>query len=229
MQPSNTTAGAAITPAVTVKIEDQFGNLVTSDNTDTVTVGIASGPGSFTGSSTTTVTASSGVATFSNLHLNTAGSYTLSETASGGLTGPASNSFTVTPAAANQLVFGHAADATPRPGAAITPAVTVQDRGPVRQPGHQRQHRQVTVAVASGPGSFTGGSTTTVTASGGVATFSNLHLNTAGTYTLSETRHAAVYRAGLQQLHGHAGGRQPAGLRPCSRATPRPAVPSPRR
>ena len=34
MQPSNTAAGSAITPAVTVKIEDQFGNLVSTDSSD---------------------------------------------------------------------------------------------------------------------------------------------------------------------------------------------------
>ena len=100
-QPSNTAAGAAISPAVQVTVEDSFNTVIPSDNTDVVTVGIASGPGSFTGSSTTTVTASSGIATFSNLVLNTAGTYTLSETASFG-TGPASNSFTVSPGTAEQ-------------------------------------------------------------------------------------------------------------------------------
>ena len=55
---------------------DQFGNVVTSDNSDQVTLAIATGPGSFTAGSTTTVTASSGVATFSNLVLNTAGTAT---------------------------------------------------------------------------------------------------------------------------------------------------------
>ena len=38
-----------------------------------------------------------------------------------------------------------------------------------------------TVALAQQPG----GSTTSVAASGGVATFSNLHLNTAGGYTIA--------------------------------------------
>jgi Beta-propeller repeat len=184
--PSNTTAGAAIAPAVTVKIEDQFGNLVSSDSTDAVTVGIASGPGSLTGGSTTTVTASSGLATFSNLHLNTAGSYTLSESGLSGLTGPASNSFNVTPAAANQLVFGQQPTNTTA-GAAIAPAVTVKIEDQFGNVVTSDSSDQVTVSIASGPGSFSGGSTTTVTASGGVATFGNLHLNTAGSYSLIET------------------------------------------
>ena len=78
VQPTNTTAGVAIAPAVIVKIEDQFGNVVTTDNTDTVTVNVASGPGTFTATSTVTMVSNTGVATFSNLRLNTAGSYTLS-------------------------------------------------------------------------------------------------------------------------------------------------------
>src|SRR5207253_620331 len=99
VQPSTTTAGTAISPAVTVRILDQFNNLVSSDNTDQVTLSVASGPGGFTAGSTVTVTVSGGVATFSNLVLNTAGTYTLGESATGGLTGPASSSFQVTAAA----------------------------------------------------------------------------------------------------------------------------------
>ncbi len=94
-QPGNTAAGALINPAVTVMIEDQYGNLESSDNTDQVTLAVASGPGSFTAGSTATVTASSGIATFSTLILATAGAYTLSESATGGLTGPASSAFNV--------------------------------------------------------------------------------------------------------------------------------------
>ena len=191
VQPSNTTAGAAITPAVTVKIEDQFGNLVSTDSSDTVTVGIASGPGSFTGSSTTTLTASSGVATFSNLHINTSGTYTLSETASSSLSGPASSSFNVTPSTANKLVFGQQPTNTTA-GAAIAPAVTVKIEDQFGNVLTSDNTDTVTVGIASGPGSFTGASTTTVTASSGVATFSNLHLNTTGTYTLSETASSSL-------------------------------------
>ena len=141
---------------MTVKIEDQFGNLVTSDSSDMVTVGIATGPGSFTGGSTTTVTASGGVATFSNLHLNTAGSYTLSETATGSLTGP---SF--------QQLHGHArppptswssasSRPTPRPGRPSRPAVTVKIEDQFGNLVTSDSTDTVTVGIASGPGSFTG-------------------------------------------------------------------------
>src|SRR5262249_38423311 len=125
VQPGTTTAGAAINPAVKVQVVDHFGNLVASDNSDQVTVSIAGGPGSFTAGSTTTMTVSGGVATFSNLVLNTAGLYTLGESATGGLSGANSSSFTVNPAAANHLAFS-VQPGTSTAGAAISPAVKVQ-------------------------------------------------------------------------------------------------------
>ena len=85
----------------------------------------AAGPGGFAGASTTTVTVNAGVATFSNLVLNTAGSYTLGESGTNGLTGPASASFTVVPAGADHLGFG-VQPSTTVAGVAVSPAVTVQ-------------------------------------------------------------------------------------------------------
>ena len=72
---------------MTVKIEDPFGNLVTTDNTDSVTVGIATGPGAFTGASTATVNASGGVATFSNLIPRTHFGHSTSERKPGHVSG----------------------------------------------------------------------------------------------------------------------------------------------
>ena len=50
--------------------EDQFGNLVTTDNTTVVTASLSSGDGPLKG--TTSVTVVGGVATFTNLSDNTA-------------------------------------------------------------------------------------------------------------------------------------------------------------
>jgi parallel beta-helix repeat protein/predicted outer membrane repeat protein len=96
-QPGTSLAGQLISPAVTVRILDQFNNLLAGDNTDQVTVAVASGPGTFSAESTTTVTASGGVATFSNLSILTPGTYTLSEFVTGLYTGPVSSSFQVQP------------------------------------------------------------------------------------------------------------------------------------
>jgi hypothetical protein len=77
-QPTNSSTGAAISPAVTVQLFDAYNNLVTTDNTDQVTLSFGTNPTGATLGGTTTVTVSHGVATFSNVSVSTAGSgYTL--------------------------------------------------------------------------------------------------------------------------------------------------------
>jgi hypothetical protein len=98
-QPTNVLSTQVISPAVTVQVLDAFGNLVDTDNNDTVTLGIFSGPssGQFTGSSTTAQRVVNGVATFSNLGFTAPGTYKLTEFVTGFYTGPVSSAFTVTP------------------------------------------------------------------------------------------------------------------------------------
>jgi hypothetical protein len=98
-QPTNTAVNAPITPAVTVRILDAFNNLITSDNTDQVTLAIGTNPAGGTLSGTNPVTVSGGIATFSDLSINQVGnSYTLTA-ASGSLTGGTSTGFNITAAA----------------------------------------------------------------------------------------------------------------------------------
>ena len=94
-QPVNTPTGVAL-PAVTVQLEDPFGNFVTA-STQSVTLSVASGPGSFSSGSTTTVKLTNGQATFTNLTLIQPGSYALRELVPGLYTGPNSNTFSVVP------------------------------------------------------------------------------------------------------------------------------------
>ncbi len=95
--PSTAVAGGVITPAVQVAIQDAQGNTVTTATTS-ITVAIGTNPASGTLSGTTTVAAVSGVATFSNLSLNPAGTgYTLTASATG-LTGATSGTVAVSPA-----------------------------------------------------------------------------------------------------------------------------------
>jgi fibronectin type 3 domain-containing protein len=96
VEPVSTPTGILL-PTVKVQVEDLYGNLVSSDNTDAVTLGIASGPGSFTIASTSTVAVINGVATFNNLTLIEPGAYTLTELVPTLYTGPNSTTFTVTP------------------------------------------------------------------------------------------------------------------------------------
>jgi hypothetical protein len=98
-QPVSTPTGVTLSP-VTVEIHDVFGNLVSSDNTDSVTLGIASGPlgaAGFTAGSITTMTAHNGVVTFDHLTLVTPGTYTLSEVVPTLYTGPNSTVFSAVP------------------------------------------------------------------------------------------------------------------------------------
>jgi len=95
-QPLSTPTGLVL-PTVSVQVQDAYGNVITSDNSDSVTLAVASGPGSFLAGSTTTATVHNGVATFSNLTLVAPGSYTLSAIVPGLYTGHASNAFSVLP------------------------------------------------------------------------------------------------------------------------------------
>jgi hypothetical protein len=95
-QPTDTAVGQTISPAVMVEIVDPFGNVVTADNTDTVTLTIGTNPGGGTLGGTLTVTVSNGIATFSNLSIDLGGDgYTLHATTTG-LTDAVSDPFNIT-------------------------------------------------------------------------------------------------------------------------------------
>jgi len=91
-QPSNTMLNQAITPAVTAQILDANNNLTTS--TANLSVALTGSPAGGTLGGNTSVAAVAGIATFSNLSVNKAGTYTLSAT-SGVLTGATSAAFTI--------------------------------------------------------------------------------------------------------------------------------------
>jgi len=103
-QPTTVNVGATITPAVRVTVQDSSGNAVPS-STATVTLAIGTNPGGATLGGTTSVAAVSGVATFSNLSLNNAGTgYTLTA-ASSGLTGATSSMFNVQAQVATPVII----------------------------------------------------------------------------------------------------------------------------
>lgn len=117
---------------VEVAIEDANGNVATNDNTDTVTLAIASGdnPGSGTLSCTggLTATVSSGVASFTGCAITKAGSYelTASSATSTSLTAPANaNSFNITAGTFAQFGVGVAATATAGTATGVT--LTAED------------------------------------------------------------------------------------------------------
>lgn len=183
-QPASTTGGATISPAVTLQILDANGNLTAS----TASVSLALTPGTGTAGAhlggTVNAAAIAGVATFSNLSVDSAGSaYTLNAS-SNGLVGDTSSAFTIAVGPAAALGFLTQPSNTP-PGAAITPAVQVE----IRDAGGNRRTTDnstaVTVAIGSNPGGTLSG-TLMQTAVAGVATFADLSINNAHTgYTLT--------------------------------------------
>jgi heat shock protein HslJ len=179
-QPTNTVSAATIDSGtgVVVKVEDAAGNIVTTSSAS-VALAITSGPGTLSG--TATVSASSGVATFSNLSINQiATGYALTATSSG-LTSAVSSSFNITTGPPSQLVF------TSEPTSAIAGAsidgagiqVTVEDAGGNVVTGSSLA---ITIAMGSGPGTLNG--TLTENAVAGVATFTGNWIDLMGSHTL---------------------------------------------
>jgi hypothetical protein len=186
VQPSHTVAGAAITPAVQAEIRDQFGaRLTTASNS--ITLAIGTNPSGGTLSGTATVAAVNGVATFSGLSIDQVGSgYTLTATSSG-LTGATSAAFNITAPPVPTAVGFAVQPSNTGVGSAISPAVTVEIRD---QSGARiaTATNNVTLAIGTNPAGGTLSGTTTVAAVNGVATFSDLSIDRAGTgYTLAAT------------------------------------------
>jgi hypothetical protein len=95
-QPADTAAGQALA-AVTVAVVDPFGNVLTGDDTDTVTLSLGANPGGGTLGGTLTVAVVNGIATFSDLAIDQVGDgYTLHASIGGGLPDVDSDPFNVT-------------------------------------------------------------------------------------------------------------------------------------
>ena len=177
-QPTNTTAGAPMSPALTVLIEDAYGNLVTSDNS---TVSLAIRGGTFeSGSNATTADASSGFATFSDIKVDLAGTYSVSAADESLAATGKSDSFTISPSVAARLVIHTQPSATATAGKAFTiqPVGYEQDRFGNLESGDNTT--TVTASINGGDGPVQG--TTSVIVSGGVATFTNLVDDKAGSH-----------------------------------------------
>ncbi len=110
VQPDGAVAGAQFTQQPVVYAADSDGNPVASF-TGNIDMMISSGPGGATLSGTTTVPCIAGVATFTNLSLDTAGEFTLG--ASGDMFAVQSDSFFVLPAGMSILFATHS------PGSAV--------------------------------------------------------------------------------------------------------------
>ena len=190
VRPSNTASGASITPAVQVEVRDAGGNRITTATTS-ITLAIGTNPSGGILSGGGAVAAVGGVASFSNLSIDKGGTgYTLTA-AGGALTGATSSTFNITGGTPDHLGF-FVQPSNDTAGSPISPAVQVE----VLDAAGNRvttDTRNITVAILDNPGGGTLSGTKTVAASAGVASFSNLSIDKAGTgYTLVATSSPAL-------------------------------------
>jgi len=158
-------------------------NAVVTGFTGTITVAIGANPASGTLSGTVTVAAVSGVATFANLSINNAGNgYTLTA-ASSGLTGATSTAFNITAPPATHLAFSTQPTNTQAGTTIATVRVSALDAANGVVTGFTGT---ITVAIGANPATGTLTGTLSAAAVSGVATFSNLSIDNAGSgYTLT--------------------------------------------
>ena len=185
-QPGDASAGAGIVPVQVVAL-DARGYLV-STFARGITVSIVPDTGGASVGGTATVAAVAGLATFSNLGINTAGCYRLIAR-SADLRPDTSSAFCIRPGPPIALSFKvppTVSNFSCRVGLTLAAVqVTVVD---VYGNTAGSDTRQVQVALGSNPGGGTLSGTTTVAAVAGIATFLDLKIDgTAAGYTLVAT------------------------------------------
>ncbi len=187
-QPGNGTAGGALSAQPVVEARDGTGNVDTNYTANVmaaITTGTGTGGAAILG--TATVAASGGVAVFTNLGIDLAGTnYTLTFT-SGALTNAVSAQFNIGAAAgpADRLFIAtQPGGAAPSAAFSPQPVIEVHDASGILVP---QNGTTVSAAIVSGPltALFVGASVANVV--NGVAAFTNLGIDTAGTYTIEFT------------------------------------------
>jgi hypothetical protein len=189
--PSGAVSGTAFTTQPVVTVQDANGNTV-ANNTSSVTLSISGSPAGVSLTCTANPkAAASGVATFAGCQIDKAGTYTLTAT-DGALTAAVSSSITVATGAANKVVFSVQPPAAGTAGTALTTfRAAVQDAAGNTVTSGTGSTDAITLSIATGPagGTFNSAATTftNVAAVAGVASFSAVVLNTAGSYTFTAT------------------------------------------
>jgi predicted outer membrane repeat protein len=191
-QPSSTaTAGVAFASQPVVKEEDSFGNVITSDNTHTITAARGQGTAALQG--TTTLTLVNGVGTFTNLSYNVAETINVVLTSNAGGVGPVtSNNIVVSPAPASQLVI------TREPSNTATAGVTFATQPVVKEEDAfgniiTTDNTHTVTAARGSVGTATLQGTTTIALVNGVATFGTLFYTKAETMDIAFTTNAGGF------------------------------------
>jgi len=179
-QAPNGTTGKPLA-ALTVEAQDADGN-VAPLYTGLVTATLGGGATNATLAGTTTVSASGGVATFSDLAIAKAGAGYVLTFSAGNLTPALSNSFDVTAEPATQLRFASQPALAWSVGVTGSFSVELADAHGTRVT--TATTTPVVLSIATGPAGATLSGTTTVVPTDGVATFPNVLFKRAGAYTL---------------------------------------------
>lgn len=179
VSPDESDINVAIDPAVVVHALNSLGAIATGYNSD-VTIVLHDNPTGASLGGTVTVTASAGVATFSNLKVDHSGeAFSLRATDTTGLRQPISEPFDIP----TRLVFTDQPQTTAPNTTMAAVEVTIQDLG-----GNTDTNYGGTVTLelfGSVAGTLSG--TKSKTAVNGVATFSDLSIDLEGTYDLKAT------------------------------------------
>ncbi len=182
-QPSSTAAaGHAFAVQPVIRELDQYDNLVTSDNTSNVTVSLASGAGPLQG--TTSLTLNGGVAAFTNLADNKAEAIAL-KFAIGSLATGASSAINVAPAAPAKLVIVTQPSQSALAGVAFATQPAVVEEDQYNNIETSDNSTILTASLSSGTGPLDGSLNATMKS--GVATFTGIAADTAGTIALRFT------------------------------------------
>lgn len=173
------TAGVAFAAQPIIAVVDQYGNVVTNDNSRVITASRLAGAGTLNGISTAST--SGGLASYSGLNHRVATNITIQFTATG-LTSVTSGTITINPAAASALFLlaQPSTNATAGVPFAQQPVVELRDLF-----GNRVTTDSSTVVTASrlaGSGVLQG--TLNVSSSSGVVTFSGLNHRVAGVITI---------------------------------------------
>ena len=183
VQPPAAITSQLVFPAISVAIQDDHGNTVNTA-TNVVTLSIINGPQGANLSGTVSVAAVNGVATFTNLSIDRASTYSLSAT-SPNLTSASSIQFAVQAGPAAKLSFAIQPQTAFAHAPLPTVTIEVQDAAGniVKSPEFL-----VSIRIGSNPSGANLFGPTSVTTSAGVAAFSNLSIDKTGSgYTLVTT------------------------------------------
>ena len=169
--PAGANAGSSLSPVV-VQIQDSITGHPIATNGIPVTISLASGKGTLSGT-LTQLTDPTGKATFSNLSVNLVGSKTLRASAPA-ITATTSSSFTISPAAPAQLAL---LTSTPSPqiaNRAFSPPPVIQVLDQFGNPVPTSTSPITARLSSSGGGSLGGTTTVNVNGTSGSASFTNL-------------------------------------------------------